>query len=518
MAFETSAVYWVGVLLIFVYALERFNTPPTNRPSTTWMRYHLAALVYVGLFQITFALIVRYPQLIEYVRALGPEMSDMLPDMADDGENPTSFTVGVAMLLSVLVPKVPGLSRMDHAVRAALQRAAAIPHEARRFAKCIQRADFTPNEPLKRAIEAHYAKLGLDETLPALDDPQPAAEQLHRLTAMMLTLETWETDRRFAGFIQQRGEQYGRLKDRYTLIVGMAKAYFELRNRSPEARADPFGEIASKFRDSFEEETRNLILEAAQLVSHTLLKCCVRASTRATELHLMGLWPTDEERRGMTADQATLLLGALVLIALLYSVLVSDITQIDTLMRVAMVPIIYTFAVVAAVVPKQHWGLFRRNPGAPPPAVGYAISGLASVTFALCVAIAFRALLQLKGNAPLSALSIAWTEFWGLRAPWLLMSFTTAVATAAVLDSLHLARVQPESRRQWLEAGTLALVIGTTGFFVWWLIANLRAGTGAAPPPLWGVVAISSIFGGLIGYTVPHWYRGSPTSRELSSG
>lgn len=516
MAFETSAVYWVGVLLIFVYALERFNTPPTNRPSTTWMRYHLAALVYVGLFEITFAVIVRYPQLIEYVRALGPEIRDLLPDMADDSDNPTSFTVGVAMLLSVLVPKVPGLSRMDHAVRAALQRAAAIPHEARRFSKCIQRAEFIPDESLKRAIEANYLKLGLNETLPALDDPQPAATQLHRLTAMMLTLENWETDRRFAGFIQQRNDQYGRLKDRYALIVGMAKAYFELRDGSPEARGDRFGEIAGKFRDSFEDETRNLILEAAQLVSHILLKCCVRASTRVTELCSMGLRPREDERQGMTADQATLLLGTLVLIVLLYAVLVSDITQIDTLTRVAMVPIIYTFAVVAAVVPKQHWGLFRRSPGAPPPAFGYAISGLASVAFALCVAIAFQALLLLKGNEPVSALSIAWTEFWELRAPWLLMSFTTAVATAAVLDSLHLARIQPESRRQWFEAGTLALIIGTTGFFVWWLIADLRAGAGAAAPPLWGVVAVSSIFGGLIGYMVPHWYRGSSTSGELS--
>ncbi|WP_440997961.1 hypothetical protein [Arhodomonas sp. SL1] len=509
MAFETTAVFWVGVVLIFVYALERFNTPPTNRSSTTWLRYHLSALVYVGLFEITFALIARYPQLVEYVRAMAPTLEEALPDMTRDAEDPTSFTVGVAMLLSVLVPKVPGLARVDQTLRTALQRVAAIPHEARRLAKGIQRADFVLDPTLSGAIRAHYENAGLEDGAFSLEEQHAVAEHFHRLTAMMLTLERWEADRRFARFLQERREQHGRLRERYGHIMEMARGYSQLQQQGVNAEGRPLGEAAEKFRKGFEAELQNLILEAAELVSHTLLKCCLRSASRFAELRAMGLRLSGEEHSRMNADQITILLGALVLILLLYSALVSDITQIEPLVRVAMVPTIYVFAVLAAVLPKQHWPMFQRRPGAPPPAFGYALSGLAAVVIAFCVAIVFRTLLELKGMSLLGALAEAWARFWEASYPWLLMSFVTAVSIAAIIDSTHLATMGAGWRRRLVEAIVLGVVVGSTGAVVWFYIARLRTGTNVPVPPLAGVLSVSLLVGASLGYTVPHWYRGN---------
>lgn len=70
MSYYQSASFWVGAVVILIYALERFNTPPTNRPSTTWLRYYSAAFVYVGLFELTFVILCHYPNLVGLLQAL----------------------------------------------------------------------------------------------------------------------------------------------------------------------------------------------------------------------------------------------------------------------------------------------------------------------------------------------------------------------------------------------------------------------------------------------------------------
>lgn len=503
----TSAVFWVGCLLIFIYALERFNTPPTNRSSTTWLRYYMAALIYVGLFEVTFAIIARYPELAAYLQGVAPQWRESLADLADVGEGPQSTTVGIALVLSVLVPKIPGLARIDRALRGGLQRAAAIPHEARRFARCIWAADFKPDQLLRDAIDARYEKLGLDATL-SVDAIQPAALRLHQLTAMMLTLEDWEKDRRFAGFLAERREQHERLKERYGRAVEMAKGYFELPDQDVGEIGGVLGDAAAKFRKGFREELDNLSMEAAELTSHTLLKCCVRASPRFAELHVMGLWPQEEQSHGVNADQFTLLLGSLVLVLLLYAVLVSEPGQTDKLSLVAKIPIIYILAVIWAVLPKQHWRLFRRQPGAPPPALGYALAGIAAVLSAVCVTLLFRLMLETKGLPFAEALTAAWWDFVDNSVPWLLMVFVTTVATSAVIDAESIAAETPESRRRCVEAAIMAGVVGVASVLVWWLLTGIRAPEDV--PPVYAVLLVSAVIGGLIGFMVPHWYRGSP--------
>lgn len=504
-----SVVFLTGALLIFIYALERFNTPPTNRSSTTWFRYHVAALVYVGLFEVTFALITRYPALLGYLQGLAPSYDDALLGLAGAGDGVESSTVGVALVLSVLVPKVPGLARVDRWLRGTLQRAAAIPHEARRFAKSIRDADFAPDEALSDRVDAWYANRGLAEILSAGND-QVAAGQIHKLTAMMLRMEEWMKDRRFAGFLQERQEQRIRLKERYDRVIEMAKGYFQLPDQEMDgADGAVLSDATLKFRNGFRDELNGLVLEAAELVSHTLLRCCVRSAPRFAELREMGLVSDDRAQQpAVNADQIMLLLGSLVSVLLLYSVLVSDPRQIESLSKIAMVPIIYTVAVICAVLPKQKWRLFQRGTDDAPPALGYTLAGLAAMTFAFCIAILFRVLLEIKDAGPIEAIASAWKDFYDNSVPWLLMSFVTCVATAAVIDSTHIRAVTPETRRRWIETGILAVVISATGALVWWLLQGVRPPEDL--PELYRVVPVSAIIGGLIGYMVPYWYRGSP--------
>jgi hypothetical protein len=360
---------------------------------------------------------------------------------------------------------------------------------------------------VQREIAAYYEQLGFGSTF-SIEDQRPVAERVHRLTAMMLALDRWGQDRRFAAFLVERHEQHARLKDRYERVVEMAKGYYQLPEYSAGFAADePLHEVTMKFRDGFRKEVDSLLLEVSDLISHTLLRCCMRTIPRVNELRSMGLEPDDDEYYGISADQTVMLLGALVMVILLYTVLVSGVRDVIALSRVAMIPIIYTVAVVCAVMPKQNWAFFRRPRGASPPALGYAISGLVAMVLAFAVAIAFRTLLESKGLPLGEALAVALVDFQTRSVPWLLMSFMTCVGVAAIIDSNWLAAL-PCGRRRWAESAVMMIVVCTTVIVVWQLLHIVRPPREI--PPLGRLLVLSAVIGAIIGFMVPHWYRHIP--------
>jgi hypothetical protein len=62
-ALHASAVnldYLIGGVFVIMYAASPFNTPATNRSTTTWIRYHLAATMYLGVGLVLFGLLATY--------------------------------------------------------------------------------------------------------------------------------------------------------------------------------------------------------------------------------------------------------------------------------------------------------------------------------------------------------------------------------------------------------------------------------------------------------------------------
>jgi curli biogenesis system outer membrane secretion channel CsgG len=62
-ALHASAVnldYLIGGVFVIMYAASRFNTRATNRSTTTWIRYHLAATMYLGVGLVLFGLLAAY--------------------------------------------------------------------------------------------------------------------------------------------------------------------------------------------------------------------------------------------------------------------------------------------------------------------------------------------------------------------------------------------------------------------------------------------------------------------------
>ena len=149
---------YVGAAFVAFYGYERFRKPPSepgarqaaypSRATTTAASYYSAVFLYCGIGVLLYGTLLFSPSVLEKIWALVPQLGDEVPSTLQH-----SPSVVVALLLTVLLSKVPALAALDNFVRTRLQHMAAIPHEVRRMAVELKRAAF------RSASDAEYAEI-----------------------------------------------------------------------------------------------------------------------------------------------------------------------------------------------------------------------------------------------------------------------------------------------------------------------------------------------------------------------
>jgi Na+/proline symporter len=105
--------YFIGGVFVIVYAASRFNTPATNRSTTTWLRYHVASTIYFGVGLLLFGLLAAYQPLQAAVRHTLPVLG--LDHDASDVAARLSPPLLAALFLTVLLPVAAWLcDRVPH--------------------------------------------------------------------------------------------------------------------------------------------------------------------------------------------------------------------------------------------------------------------------------------------------------------------------------------------------------------------------------------------------------------------
>src|SRR6266545_7600948 len=144
----------IGAVFIVFYAAGRFNTPPTNRSSTTAARYFLALFGYCLIGLTVYATLVLFPHLLAFLKG-GDESA--IPEWAEKLSRPLM----VALTLTVLLPKLPFLNEPDNWVRKQLQSMAAIPYEVRRLSAELRKANLAVSEDLQADVRLRLINAGV---------------------------------------------------------------------------------------------------------------------------------------------------------------------------------------------------------------------------------------------------------------------------------------------------------------------------------------------------------------------
>ena len=504
-----SPEFLLGAVFVLVYALDRFNTPTSNRASTTAGRYYAAASAYLGVSLLFYWALTRYPQLLAFIPPVQGASADSVPD-----QTKLPPTVVVGMLLSVLLPKIPVVAHVDSRLRAFLQDLAEIPWEAIRIGKLIGQARFNPDGPLRDTIQSTLLSSGFNADDIVFDlgegtGPTTPHALWVRIAALKHGIDSWESQRGFAGFIQRRREEYKALGLRYKQIEAVAKNCFSLqqaaRTGSPDA---PLADAVDKFRANYTNQAEELARSLSLFAAQGLLQCGLTRGTRDQALKSMGFdVPQGMNDHGLSVNRVLALFVILVPLLLLNFILFQryDRNHEDLLIMVTMIGTIHMVAVVCAIYPKVRWGFFGLGDDDTRPVAAYMVSGLAAVVVSVPIQVAYKTLIKLDATTGIaSAISMAWSGLQSHSYPWLLLAFTSAATTAFMADNRPSMRL-PARRLCWLESiGQSLIFMLAASLVLWWLQGILPPNR--LPDPI-TVLCTSVICGFVLGYLVPSWYR-----------
>lgn len=500
----------IGAAFVLVAAADRFNTPPTNRSSTTALRYHLAALGYMAVGLTLFFSILAFPQALNIAPAIGT-VGPSLPPWAERLSTPLL----VALLLTVLLPKIPLLGDGDDWIRKQLQKMGAIPYEARRMSAELRRSEFRIPLSRQAEIKKHLANEGFSSLDVVFEESSTPQYVWTKISALMVQLEEWESDRKFIGFVARFAAEYDDLKKSYRQLSPRAKTCFRLmRDLSIDASDSRGNEMALQYQADFAEQCTDLLNKICDFISRGLLQCGPTYGARVTRLAALG-FNVHLVRPRLTLNQLMLLFGVVGIVMLSGFVIVpggANARFEELLARSAMISTIYVVAVLCAVYPKEKWRFAHRDPKDVRPVAFYFAAGTMAGLVAPIVSFTFHLLI-------FRDFSVAVARF-PVSCRWSAVAFVAAFMTALLIDDQPTAKV-PRSRLRWIEGGVLAASLMVAGLLVrLWIsqIATIDPSTAVRVPPLAGVLLLGATAGFVIGSCVPTWYREAPREKVQDLG
>lgn len=504
----------VGAAFVVFYALDRFGKPPAepggraltcpSRATTTAAAYYTAVVLYCSVGVAVYVALLLSPSLLGTLRHLAPDAAALVPDVLRQ-----SPPVLVALLLTVLLPKVPVLAGVDGFFRTRLQHMAAIPHEVRRLAADLRRAPFRlPDEAERREVTAALVGKGFDPTDLRFDTGTSPQTLWTRLATLVRRLEAWDADTQLQEyFLSCPGELAG-LRERYRDLLPKAQRCFSLSRDLASERPDERAATALvAYREAVTSEMEALLGALHDAIGRAVLLCDVTHHRRARRLLGLGFEVTVEPIRHLSLHSLMLLFTAgSVLFTAIFLVAPhrrAGESAVELLLRSVMIAAIYCVALWCAIAPKSRWSVAGRHPGGPRPWAAYLACALVAAVASVAVNVVIRLL-------SFGSLATAW-ERTREGTPWTIMTFAVAYGVAALADDEpeDLAVVRLAGHRLWLVEGlVMVAAMLPVALFVHLLLQQ------TLPPDrvrtLWVVLPTTALVAFAIGALVPTWYRDSP--------
>lgn len=485
--------FCLGATFVALHAYDRFNTPQTNRGSTTAARYYIGLSAYLGLALLTYFVVGRYPGLLQ---AAGGQLPEAMQGLAP--------ALVAALVLTVLLEKVPGFSAADRWLRSRIQHLASIPYEARRLSRKLQSCAMSIGPEARERTLQRLRNSGFQ-----LGDVQfePADSVQHlwtRLTVLIDQLQAWAGEARFSGFMWGFAEDRTALEQRYAMLLQKALRRFRMAAELAASPADAkSAELLDALKAEFREQAQHLHSDLCDFISRAVLQCRLSHSARLAELSAVGFHYAGDEPEARLSFNRLSTMFVLTAGILLFGMVVAGAQggSFGTLLvKVIMIAIIYCVAIACALYPKDRWSWARRARNGERPTASYLLLGVAAALVGLAVSFITKlALFKLDLDLVVADMQRGY--------PWMLLSFSITVITAFQLDNPELPnrRLQPLLEGI-LEAALLAVVAWLT--FEWLKQTGHAAATRAGF--LWMLLATTAINGFLIGFLVPSWYRRAP--------
>lgn len=526
----------LSAIVILVFAVDRFSIAPSDpkagvapyrisRSTTTAASYYTAVSLYGAIALGLFAFLLLSPPGLNRLVSTAPAIGD-IPLWARQ-----SPPLLVALILTVLLPKIPILSGMDEWFRTRLQRMAAIPHEVRRLSAELRRAPFRADaEHHKEFVEAMVDK-GFEAADIRFEEGSTAYYLWTKLSLLMRELDGWEADERFTSYVLTYPNEFNALKLRYEALLPRARRCFGLlRELATAPESSNKGGAVYAYRDDFVQEVEGLLNDVYEAISNAVLLCEFTQRARVSQLIKLGFGMEPWQPRRLTLNELLGLFTGLTVVYAFGFVVMRQIGQpgerLDPRLFVLaiMIAAIYCLAVWCAIYPKSRWSFARRHSENGRPWGWYLLSGMAAA--------ASGSLVSFANQTVTNGLDFvkAWEAYWQVS-PWALMTFATAYGLAFLADDEPrdgFMGLLTAGRLRWVEGLGMMAVLAVTAWLVHNLLVSMHEAAlmlRASDPSvrvlpvrsLRDIELLTIIIGFAIGNLVPSWYR-STTPEPESEG
>jgi len=494
-----------GAVVVVLYARDRFDSPQSNRATTTLTRYWIARLGYIAAMLALFLV-------------LGGALGDLnlrllwdflqVPMSIKNAERMPGPLVA-ALLLTSMLPSFPFLTRIDEMVKKWFQRVGNIPFEARLLSGQLQTAKFQLSAEMQERIAPQLADLGVDAAWLA-DGPSTVRHRWTRAAVLWTLVQDWTKTRGYSRFVTQRQARFDDIRVR---LESLGPVLDEASLRQLESPAEV--RSAKALQRKVRKDVDQLHEDICDFISRGVLDREWNLTQRNAALARLGFSGLPDARGSLSLNEVALVAG-LIFLAMVLTALIArryfDPSPLQPNLRVLiMVPIIYAVAIVAALYPKSVWAFADITRVGHRPYAAYLLSGLMAAGAAFMISLLFRYLFEDAGNLFVALsepgrfdTSVAKTvERW----PWLLMTLLNTVAIAFAADNWA---TRPDAALKKLRIREAISLAACFAVFQWIVVQLLAQATTVGSR--WfdaeiRLVVTAAIIGTCVGYFVPHLYR-----------
>jgi hypothetical protein len=537
----------IGALFVSLHAFKRYNTPATNRCSTTFVQFAIYGVLYC------FAMLLMYLFLAALLDSSPNSLVILQKFLNISGQ--TSLLQGndfvnqskpfiSALIITTVLPNVPWLRNFDNWLLQIFWDLGRIPYFVFQQAESLRRAGYILDPGKRRNLENYSKKYGINIDTLSLDDHEKDDFSWAKLASLQLSLEEWRKigNGRTRRFISDNEREYSLVKN---LVDDLTFQFSAIRQGDPEAT----GRRASLDKEIAETYKRLTIFIAKALLISERYKSDIKS--RMSEL---GFGDIDFQARNLSANQMVLIFismfAAFLILSFLFGIILTEhkakMSQVFTeSLRMMMT---YGAAVSCALLIKNQPVFSYNELTSQRPWLGYVLSGVLAIFTWLVVAWSFRYIDLMLSESLLNTMQIQpgsagqgdeiqitlliskVLEHLSWSYPYALQSFVIAIGLSFLVDRPVPSDTQLVAKMKTKDTIflTVLMMLVSIGIYRWMYgifpfdaIATKDAAHIKDYHTVWTAQLAFTLehgmIGAVIGFLVPNWYRTNQSNGSYDS-
>lgn len=484
-----SFEYVVGATFVALYAFERINTPKISQEATTPSRYWSMVLAY------SLASILLYFVLSMSLSLVGIQTLKTFQILPPDSFKETSPPVLMALLLTVLLSKIPGLSKLDEAVRREFRHRASMSRIAGNLSHLLERSPLRLSPQQQAEIIATLKEQGIGPENAIFIDNRSVQYTWTRVSVLLVALRGWKSNPDYNHFVNAFRGEWDKLIEDAEHSEAKAIRCFRLGNVPGDDAA--LSSALKDCRHHYSEQLDELLKQLSDFMGRGIAHVCGNRPERLRQ-HLTEIGLDVRSGVGYTAHQIAFVIMVALVVSIFLPLLINLVSGEDFRVGPYVFKVVAGYTIAALVVLRLHYHPNRpKNDNNIRPWGRYLTAGLVTLLLVIPFVLIYDTLIKRD-------VAEVFNRFIHFGYVYQLRPLVLAVLLAYLIDT----QVTPERRRlrQWQEMGISAVCMAAASGAIVLLLGAIKLKHPeyqVRVPDTEVMILSAAVLGALIGYWLP---------------